>query len=204
MMLPSSGHKGVCRVDSPKRNTHGWYVRVRFHGHQKARFFSDATWGGRESALMEAVRGRDEMERDLGKPRTDRTLTSPSARNKTGATGIQRTNKGVGGSFEVTWSPEPNVITRTSVSIAKHGEAEAYRRALEIRKRRERELYGRVIEETPKPGFAVSSDPNAPVTLNEWAESRAPKTVNRKDAKASSKKKAQKKARRKTQKKEKA
>ena len=145
MVARSSGYKGISRVDNPKRNSHGWYVRVRFKGENYSKFFSDSVHGGMDRALHKAVRYRNKLERDIGKPRTDRTLIVTPTRNETGMIGVKKVAKGPSGAYEVTWSPAPNVVSRTSVSIAKHGEEEAFRRARAIRRKKERELYGGVI-----------------------------------------------------------
>jgi hypothetical protein len=58
---------------------------------------------------------------------------------------VQRIIKGNHEAFQVTWSPEPNVVSRTSVSIAKYGEEEAFRRACRIREKKERALYGKAV-----------------------------------------------------------
>src|SRR5687768_14368326 len=70
----SSGHKGISRVDYLKRNSHGWYVRVPWKGEIHGKFFSDSANGGRETALAKAVRYRNRLEKELGKPRTDRIV----------------------------------------------------------------------------------------------------------------------------------
>ncbi|MDQ3812388.1 MAG: AP2 domain-containing protein [Armatimonadota bacterium] len=140
-----SGYKGISRIDSPNRNTHGWYVRVTFMGDNHAKFFSDSVHGDRDKALYHAVRYRNRMERELGKPRTNRTVATTNARNRSGVLGVKRIDKGPGGAYEVTWSPRPNVVSRTSVSIAKWGEEEAFRRACEIRQQKERKMYGGLL-----------------------------------------------------------
>src|SRR2546429_8394486 len=52
---------GISRIDQPSTRTHGWFVRVNYHGrrdgsygprHQK--FFGDATYGGKRRALRAA------------------------------------------------------------------------------------------------------------------------------------------------------
>lgn len=149
--LPSSGHRGVSRVDNPKRNTHGWYVRVRFGGEGRARFFSDSVHGGRDKALQLAVDERNDLERELGKPRTDRVIIAGSASNRSGTVGVKQTTKGGGPVYEVTWSPRPHVVSRTSVSIRKWGQPEALRRALNIRRAKERELYGGALKSVVAP-----------------------------------------------------
>jgi hypothetical protein len=53
--------RGISRIDQPSTRTHGWFVRVNYHGrrdgsygprHQK--FFGDATYGGKRGALRAA------------------------------------------------------------------------------------------------------------------------------------------------------
>jgi hypothetical protein len=146
-------YKSVSRVDQAKRKAHGYYVRVVFKGQIYSRFFSDSVWGGKRGALSEAIRCRDQIEKQLGKPRTNRTVVTESPKTRTGVPGIRRTLKHTGAKdpnsksevYEVTWSPQPNVLKRTSISIEKYGEEEAFRRALSIRERKEREMYGSTV-----------------------------------------------------------
>ncbi len=144
-MLPSSGHKSISRINSEKNNTFGWYVRVVFRGEMHSKFFSDAKHGTPEKALAQAVRHRNRVEREMGKPRTNRSVVAPKPGAGTGIVGVQRITKGSHEAFQVTWSPEPNVVSRTSVSIAKYGEADAFRRACRIREKKERALYGKAV-----------------------------------------------------------
>jgi hypothetical protein len=144
-MVGSSGHKGISRIDSVKNNTHGWYVRVQYRGQTHAKFFSDTAHGGQKKALGKAVKHRNQMEKELGKPRTDRTVTVGTVRNNSGVQGIKRILKGKGYAYEITWSPQPGVIQRTTVSIRKYGEEEAFRRAVKIRQQKEKEFFGGLI-----------------------------------------------------------
>jgi hypothetical protein len=50
--------------------------------------------------------------------------------------------------YEVTWSPAPGVIKRTSVAITKHGEQEALRRAIAIRQQKEAEVFAKTTDRT--------------------------------------------------------
>lgn len=146
---PVSGYKGISRIDNPARNSYGWYVRVRFKGENHSKFFSDSVHGGRDSALRKAVRHRNRLEREIGKPRTDRTLIVRPSRNESGMVGVKRTLKANSPVYEVTWCPAPKVIHRTSVSINKYGEEEAFRRACAIRLEKEKKLYGAVLQDQP-------------------------------------------------------
>ena len=47
--------------------------------------------------------------------------------------------------FEVTWAPKPGKVSRTTVSIAKHGEDGAFLIALKIRRDKERKIYGQPL-----------------------------------------------------------
>jgi hypothetical protein len=149
--MAKSGHKGISRIDQPERKTHGWYVRVRFNGTQRAKFFSDETHGGRDEALAQAIRFRNRTEQELGKPRTDRLVIASNPRNRSGFMGVQRKTKiiktetgerVVKNVYEVTWNPEPGRLCRTWVSIDEYGEEAALRKACAIRREKEREMFG--------------------------------------------------------------
>jgi len=142
-------HKSISRIDQPEKNNHGWYVRVHFQGRQVAKFFADQKHGGKKKALAKALEFRDRTEKGLGKPRSERPVFVP--RKKRGVVGVRETvyrTRSAEGEvrtspvFEVTWSPKPGVVGRTSVSIRKWGRREAYRRAKDIRREKERKFYG--------------------------------------------------------------
>jgi hypothetical protein len=153
--MAKSGYKSISRIDTPSKRTHGWYVRVYFNRTMHSKFFSDSVYGGSDEALQEAIQYRNELERKIGKPRTDRHVVTASPRNQSGVIGVQRKVKrsktrhgkvSESEVYEVTWNPEPNVIRRTSVSIDRYGEEEAFRRACKIRQEKEREMYGRELQ----------------------------------------------------------
>jgi hypothetical protein len=52
--------------------------------------------------------------------------------------------------YEVWWFPKPGVIRKTSISVYKYGEREAFRRALALRKEGEREMYGKQLSPMKK------------------------------------------------------
>ena len=153
-----SGFKGVSRIDQPHKRNHGWFVRVVFQKKLFQKFFSDGVHGGRDRALHQAVQYRDDLERDLGKPRTDRVVVGLTTKNSTGVIGVQKTLKSMrqrNGElvktpvYEVTWSPEPLRVRRTSFSIRKHGDEGAFQKAFALRKRIEREVYGAELPSQP-------------------------------------------------------
>lgn len=130
---------------------HGWYVRVRFNNDTRSKFYSDKQYGGREAALLRAVEGRNDLEQELGKPRTDWVVVGGNPRNASGVVGVRRAvrkYKGKDGQvylnevYEVSWNAGREKMGRTSVSIKKYGEASAFRRACAIRRQKEQLMYG--------------------------------------------------------------
>lgn len=152
--MAKSGHKDISRIDQPLKRTHGWYVRVRFGGNTQSKFFSDEACGGRNEALDRAIKHRNQTECWLGKPRTDQVVVVNNNRSNTGVIGVQRRVKrhvGKDGQmltsevFEVTWQAGREIKGKTSVSIKKYGEAEAFRRACAIRRKKEQQMYGSAV-----------------------------------------------------------
>ncbi|HEV2915117.1 MAG TPA: hypothetical protein VGX92_17705 [Pyrinomonadaceae bacterium] len=152
--MAKSGHKGISRIDCPERKTVGWYVRVRLKNVTKSKFISDNAHGGKEAALEKAVECRDQMEQELGKPRTDWVVVGNNPRNTSGIVGVRRAVKkhiGKDGKiylnevYEVSWNAGREKKGRTSVSITKHGELGAFRKACAIRRQKEQEMYGKVV-----------------------------------------------------------
>ena len=149
--LPKSGHRGISRIDSPQKKMHGWYVRVMFSNLKRSKFIPDRLHGGKEAALEKAVECRNEFEKELGKPRTDQLVVGISARSTSGVVGVRRAVKKYKGRdgkvylnevYEVSWNAGREKKGRTSVSIRKHGEAGAFRRACAIRRQKEQQMYG--------------------------------------------------------------
>jgi hypothetical protein len=133
--------KGVTRIDDPGRHGVGWYARVVFRGKTHSKYFADGAHHGTRVAFQKALAWRNAKEKELGKPRTDRLLPSTSTRSRTGISGVYQSKQ----SFVVAWSPAPGEIRREFVSIREYGRREALRRAIELRRRRERTLYGAAV-----------------------------------------------------------
>lgn len=167
--MATSGYKSISRIDSKKAK--GWYVRVKFNRQNHTKFFSDGVHGEKSVALEAAIQWRNEKERELGKPRTDRIVIASFPGNNTGYSGVLRTKKWTGARdkngnplpkytdvYAVTWSPEPGVARRTSFSVSKYGEEGARNQAIELRKRMERKIYGQEInlKNSKKKNTAIS------------------------------------------------
>lgn len=132
-------HKDIARIDQESKRTHGWYVRVRFRGVTKSKFFSDKKWGGRYSSLQAAISWRDETEAAWGKPRTDRNMVMVT-RVSTGVVGVRLNDKLH--RYEISWTGKNGKQGKTTVSILKHGKKKAFARACQIRTEKERERLG--------------------------------------------------------------
>ncbi len=152
--MAKSGHKGISRIDCPEKKTVGWYVRVRLGNVTKAKFISDNKHGGREAALEKAVECRNQLEQELGKPRTDWVVVGKNPRNSSGVVGVRRTVKKYKGKdgrvylnevYEVSWNAGREKRGRTSVSITKYGERGAFLRACAIRREKEQQMYGKAV-----------------------------------------------------------
>ena len=131
----------ISRIDQAAKNQHGWYVRVRYRGEAASKFFSDRKWGGKSEALFEARDWRDSKFAEMGRPTTRRRVVKLERPNQ----GIRRVDGPHGPVYEVTWAPRPGKVSRTTVSVNKHGEDGAFLLALKIRRDKERELYGDVL-----------------------------------------------------------
>jgi hypothetical protein len=152
--MSRSGHKGISRIDCPERKTVGWYVRVRLKNVTKSKFISDSVHGGTEAALEKALECRNQLEQELGKPRTDWVIVGENPRNKSGVVGVRRAVKKYRGKdgtihlnevYQVSWNAGREKKGQTSVSIKKYGEMGAFRRACAIRRQKEELMYGQVV-----------------------------------------------------------
>ena len=133
--------KGVTRIDDPGRHGVGWYARVTYGGKTHSKYFADMAHGGTKAAFLKALGWRNAKEKELGKPRTDRTFAKAGHRSPTGVHGVYQQKK----SFVVAWTPAPGRLERKFISITKYGREGALRRAIELRRKHERELYGRAV-----------------------------------------------------------
>ncbi len=131
-------HKNITRIDHPPKRTYGYFVRVRWKGQNRSRFFSDKKHGDRLAALTAAIEWRDATERELGKPRTDRLVIGEPRSSNTGVVGVRRRTEGHTEYMEATWVNERGTLSRTRFSVARYGVKGALRRAQKAREQHER------------------------------------------------------------------
>lgn len=129
-------HKGIYRHNDPDRVLTGYYASVRWKGKQYDKFFGDSACGGRLAAIDAAIEWRNQTEKEIGKPRTEKRVVGITRPTNTGHPGVTRITRRSGNEvFSVAWRDADGTQRRTSYSIAKHGE----RRAFSLAKKRYRE-----------------------------------------------------------------
>jgi len=133
--LTAKEHKDVARIDQDSKHTHGWFVRIRFQGKTKMKFFSDKKCGGKQVALDSAIAWRNTTEKQLGKIRTDKHMVTTSS-SGTGVVGVRLNEKD--NKYLVSWVTPEGKQGKTSVSIRKHGKEAAFIKACTIRQEKER------------------------------------------------------------------
>lgn len=138
MKNPEEKHKDIARIDQASKNTHGWYVRVRFNRKIHSKLFSDLKHGGRAASLLAAIAWRDSKEKELGKPRTDRHIVTVS-NTSTGVVGVRLNEKL--NRYEVSWVTLPGKQRKASISILRYGKEKAFQIACEKRKEKEIERF---------------------------------------------------------------
>lgn len=195
--MSKTGQKSILLIER-ERSGHPeayYYVKIKWQGKQYHKTFSVSQYKTREEALAAAIAWRDETEKAIGKPRTNRQVIGISRRNKTGIVGasfvtvpVKENGKVVRKPkhIQVTWSPEPGVIRRTSISIDKYGLEEAKRIALELRRKAEEDMYGgtldQVLEQKDKAAKKPAAKPAAKAAPKKPASKPAAKPAAKKPA----------------------
>ncbi|MDF1849894.1 MAG: AP2 domain-containing protein [Verrucomicrobiales bacterium] len=138
-------HRGISRLDQESVGTHGWQVRLQRKGVRYGRFFSDSAWGGKEKALLKALRFRDRIlasgrRRELESESSRRSHKGPAARNRSGVVGVceivQRGTNGMIYRFwQANWTTADGIRKSVRFSVLEHGEDRAF--TLACRARRE-------------------------------------------------------------------
>lgn len=131
--------RNIVQMDSPtfKGKTHrAWWVRFSKNGHKASRCFAYNKFGGKDKALYEAKRYRDEKEQEFA------AIPKMNRRNKSGIVGILKADKTrvkkSGKSYTYThwianWVEPSGKRGSKTFAISQYGEAEALRLALKAR-----------------------------------------------------------------------
>lgn len=130
-------YKNLTRIETSPKHRPGYLVRVTWAKKTHTKYFADAAYGDRLASLAAAVEWRDQIEREVGKPRTNRPAIGVAYSN-TGIVGISRTTKAGKPIFQVTWY-EDGKQRRRVFSIELMGEQKALRAARKARAEVERQ-----------------------------------------------------------------
>ena len=141
---PSEEHPG-------RHPTHGWQVRIRRHGKQHTKFFSDDRAGSGAQALVNALVYRDKLLAKLPDPENP-LAKSAQARSKTGVVGLSFCMKDDGSGqqkpyVQLSWMTRASQRKTASYSVDKWGLRRAVWNAC-VRLNRERTEAG---QEEPEP-----------------------------------------------------
>lgn len=147
MAKRNPANRNITRIEPKsvegKRTVKGWEVRIIRRDVHFNKFFSDSAHGGKAKALEACRAMRDKMDKKL-KPYSRKELaTRLSERNTTGHRGVRvRTTTIVKGGkkyvyehIEASWSPETGKVIKKSFSVERLGMKEAWRQAIEFRKK---------------------------------------------------------------------
>lgn len=130
-------YKNLTRIETSPKHRPGYLVRVTWAKMTHTKYFADAAYGDRLGSLAAAVEWRDQIERELGKPRTNRPAIGVAYSN-TGIVGISRTTKAGKPIFQVTWY-ENGKQRRRVFNIDLMGEQKALKAARKVRAEVERQ-----------------------------------------------------------------
>ena len=128
----------LARIDLPGSSTHGWQVRLQRRGVKYAKYFGDRVYGGTEPAFHAAKRWRDDLLKKISEAQAARVCTR-SQRNRSGVVGVSKVTVLTNGAeyqfWQATWSPKGARRRCVKFSIIRYGDREAFRLAVEARKR---------------------------------------------------------------------
>lgn len=130
-------YKNLTRIETSPKHRPGYLVRVTWARKTYTKYFADAAYGDRLGSLAAAVEWRDQVEREVGKPRTNRPAIGVAYSN-TGIVGISRTIKAGKPIFQVTWY-EDGRQRRRVFNIELMGEQKALKAARKARAEVERQ-----------------------------------------------------------------
>lgn len=133
--------RNISRIEQEKKRQYGWYVRVMRDGVTRQRFFSDGAHGGKSGALLRAMAFRDELLEAYPKPEHGNMFNRPSARNRSGHPGVNKTTQRKRGITYEVWQagwtlPDGRRVTR-KYHFGPDGRSEHEARRLAIRAREE-------------------------------------------------------------------
>ncbi len=145
-MARKNPRRNISRIEttSGKGTTYGgWQVRLQRKGKKTEKFFSDSVYGGKRNALNAAKEFRDQLERQSRKYTVKELADQPSTRNRSGVVGVRlHQQQDTRGDYEyhywywiAQWTDGHGRRKSKSFSVHQYGDEEAYRLAVEARKK---------------------------------------------------------------------
>ena len=135
---------GISRFDDEKRRSHGWRVSLRRHGQRLVENFPDKKHGGRQKALRQAQRYRDELLKKFPPITRKEVCLIRRSNNRSGISGVcsyAKRYKLRDGSvretryWEASWPGAEGKKISVNFSVNKFGEELARSMALRARQR---------------------------------------------------------------------
>ena len=136
-----NSNRNIIRLD--RQTTGGYLVRVTRKGKMRSGYFEDKEYGGKRKALLAAREYRDELE-SKHKSLTSKQLAKRVRSNNTsGEPGVRYVeevdqrwdSKPCYGYWIAQWSPRKGVRKTRRFSVLKYGDDEAYRLAVQARRK---------------------------------------------------------------------
>ena len=135
-------NRNISRIDRETTGG-GFLVRVMRKGKRATQLFSDLDHGGKRNALAAAKAYRDDLEKKMRGYTAKQLSQKERTNNTSGTVGVRKVyetdyrwkSKPTYGYWVAQWSPKKGVRKTKRFSIEKYGEKEAYRLAVQARKR---------------------------------------------------------------------
>lgn len=132
--------RGVTRTETSSNRTRGWTVFLQRRGRVVVKLFSDGVWGGREAALVAALKFHRTMNRKLPAFTLADYCQIKKRSNRSGIPGVcrhaQRRESGGKDIYWVASCPTGRGQQKhIKFSVTKYGEKEAREKAIEARQR---------------------------------------------------------------------
>ncbi len=135
-------NRNITRIDRETVGG-GFLVRVMRKGKRASQFFADRDYGGKRNALSAARSHRDHLEQTMRAWTAKQLSQKERSNNTSGIVGVRRVeetdfrwqSQPKYGYWVAQWSPSKGVRKTRRFSIEKYGEQEAYRLAVQARKR---------------------------------------------------------------------
>ena len=141
-------NRNIIRLD--RQNGGGFLVRVTRKGKLRSDYFRDADHGGKRKALLAARKFRDDLEKKHRRYTSKQLAKKLRSNNTSGEAGVRYVeevdtrweSQPCYGYWIAQWSPKKGVRKTKRYSVLKYGDDEAYRLAVQARRKGVAEMEG--------------------------------------------------------------